>query len=268
MPRTFTDARDQKVSLPQPPQRIVSLVPSTTESLFALGAGPRVVGVTRFCVHPADQLAGLVRVGGTKQVELDRIEALQPDLVLGNAEENTREIFDAVGARWPLFVAFPRTVDQALDDLLDLGRMLDLEDRAEAAVAGIRAARVAPPPVRRRAVYLIWRDPWMAVSPDTFIAALLAEAGIDIIPLGDQRYPTVTPGQLAALDPDLVLLSSEPFPFKQRHADELAELSGLPPDRLRLVDGELCSWHGTRLRAAFPYLAELVGGGPVPALSS
>jgi ABC-type Fe3+-hydroxamate transport system substrate-binding protein len=259
VPAPLVDARGLRFAPAAPPRRIVSLVPSTTESLFALGAGPSVVGVTRFCVHPAEGLRGLSRVGGTKDLDLARLAALDPDLVLANAEENTREIFAAIEGRWPLFVAFPRDLDTAIADLRDLGRLVHQEAAAAALVGRIQAARAAlaarPP---RRALYLVWREPWMAVSPDTFISALLAEAGLhNPLPADGPRYPTLEPAALAALDPDLVLLSSEPFPFREKHRAELAARSGLPLERFRLVDGERCSWHGARLEQALPYLGSL-----------
>ena len=255
----LVDARGVSVQIAAPPQRIVSLVPSTTESLFALGVGRQVVGVTRFCVHPADEVATRLRVGGTKDLDLERLAALDPDLIVANAEENSREMFDQIGERWPLFVAFPRTVDQALTDLDDLGALVHRPGPAAEWVARIAAQRaLLPQRPGRRVVYLIWRRPWMAVSPDTFISQLLGEVGlVNALPADGPRYPELTPAALAALDPDRVLLSSEPFPFQERHIDELAEASGLPRDRFRLADGELCSWHGVRLHAALRYLATL-----------
>jgi ABC-type Fe3+-hydroxamate transport system substrate-binding protein len=255
----LVDARGVEVQLAAPPQRIVSLVPSTTESLFALGVGPQVVGVTRFCVHPADAVANRTRVGGTKDLDFDRLAALDPDLIVANAEENSREMFEQIGGRWPLYVAFPRTLDHALADLHDLGALVHRPALATDWVARITAQRaLLLERPRRRFVYLIWRRPWMAVSPDTFISQLLGEAGlVNAVPVDGPRYPELTPASLAALDPDRVLLSSEPFPFQEKHIDELALASGLPRDRFRLTDGELCSWHGVRLERSLPYLASL-----------
>ena len=199
---TVTDGIGRRVSLPARPRRIVSLVPSTTETLFALGVGEAVVGVTRFCVHPAEQLAELVRVGGTKDLVEERLEALQPDLVMGNAEENSREMFAWLEARFPLYVAFPKTVDEAIADLETVGRLVGVPEAGAAAAAEVRAARAALHAARqgasRRYAYLIWRDPWMAVNNDTFIAAMLAEAG-GVNALGDEaeRYPTVSLDRLA-----------------------------------------------------------------------
>jgi ABC-type Fe3+-hydroxamate transport system substrate-binding protein len=249
-----TDARGVPLALARPPQRVVSLVPSTTETLFDLGLPP--VGVTRFCVHPR-AARGLPKVGGTKDLDLDRLAALDPDLVVGNAEENTREIFAAVEGRWPVWVAFPRTVDQAVADIAALGVIVGRS--AEPWLSAIAAARATVPRAPFRYVYLVWRRPWMAAGPDTFVAAMLAEAGgVNVVPQG--RYPEVEVGLLR--EADLVLLPSEPFPFQERHAAELGAATGLPLHRFRKVDGAMLSWHGTRMAQGLAYLARFVGELP------
>ncbi|MFT5682710.1 MAG: iron complex transport system substrate-binding protein [Myxococcota bacterium] len=258
----ITDGRGKILSLAAPPKRIVSLVPSTTESLFALGCGESVVGITRFCVHPADRLAGLVKVGGTKDLVIERLEALKPDLVIGNVEENTTEMFQTIEDRFPLYAAFPRTVDDAIDDLRTMGRLIGAEPEAAQWADRITAARqrlhAAVRPGKDFA-YLIWRNPWMAVSGDTFISAMLAEAGrVNALADAPTRYPTIEPAQLAEIG--AILLSSEPFPFQDKHREELADLAGIPTSRISLVDGELCSWHGVRMAAAFDWLAAVAPG--------
>lgn len=266
------DDRGVRVALATPPRRIVSLVPSTTETLHDLGVGERVVGRTRFCVHPREALARLAVVGGTKDPDPLRIRALAPDLIVANCEENRREDLDALAQVAPVYAAFPRTVDDALRDLLRLGALVDADEaarawhaRTEAALQALAAA--AARTGRRRVAYLIWRDPWMAAGRDTYVHDLLAAVGFDNALAGlDGRYPTVEAGALASADPDLVLLSSEPFPFRARHADELAAATGLPRDRFRRVDGETFTWHGTRLARTLPaLLAALPHLEPVPA---
>jgi ABC-type Fe3+-hydroxamate transport system substrate-binding protein len=248
------DGRGVRVALNVAPQRIVSLVPSTTETLFDLGLGDRVVGVTRYCVHPA-RVRALPRVGGTKDVRPDRVRALAPDLIVGNCEENTREIFDALADVAPLWAPLPRTVDDALADLLTLGALCGVPDAAAAWHTRILAARAAlrasgRPPTR--VAWLIWRRPWMTINRDTFIDAMLREAnGVNVFADHPDRFPVITAAQIAAHAPDLVLLSSEPYPFQGRHVDELAKSTGLPRDRIRGADGELASWHGTRMALAF-----------------
>lgn len=251
------DARGVSLNIP-PPRRVVSLVPSTTETLFALGLGERVVGVTRFCVRPRERVRALPKVGGTKDLELDRLIALAPELVLGNVEENTPAIFAAIEERFPLYAAFPRTLDDAVEDLRNLGRLFELSERAEALAAEIDAARAALRAVATpfSYVYLIWRKPYMAVGTDTFIAAVLAEAGGVNALSGPERYPEVSIEALAAAD--RVLLSSEPFPFKAAHADALVA-AGVPREKLHFVDGQACSWHGVRLIEGLRELAAAWG---------
>jgi len=251
------DDRGETIRLQTAPRRIVSLVPSTTETACALGCADRLVGVTRFCVHPAEVIAGLPKVGGTKDVITERVAALRPDLILGNCEENTREIFDALAPIAPVYAAFPKTVDGAIRDLVRLAEALDVD--AGPLVARIEASRTPLPRTPRiRALYLIWRDPWMAAGPDTFISDMLAQAGlINALPAGGARFPTVNVDAIAELAPDVVLLSSEPFPFAARHVVELADLTGLPQRCFHLVDGEACSWHGARMAHGLGALASL-----------
>lgn len=263
MPR-ITDDRGRVLDLPEPPRRLVSLVPSSTETLVHLVGREAVVGVTRFCTHPQGWVGDQPKVGGTKDVETDRVLALTPDLVVGNAEENTREIFDALDPYVPIYVAFPRTVDDAVADLARLGALLGAQERAALWVTELTAARAELHAVARpfTYAYLIWRGPWMSLSSDTFIAAMLAEAGgTNVFADHADRYPTVTAADLVAADPDVALLSSEPFPFKPAHASWLLAETGWKPDRVRFVDGELCSWHGVRMAAGLRWLRDCVVDG-------
>ena len=240
--------------LAQPARRIVSLVPSTTETLFDLGVGDRVVGVTRFCVHP-DEARTRPKVGGTKDAIPARIEALAPDLVVANCEENTREIFDALRGTAPVWAAFPRTLDEALADLRSLGTLVGSD--AESVCRAIELERARLPRRPFSFTYLIWKDPWMAAGPDTFISALLGEGGGINESTSADRFPVVTLEELRSRQ-GLLLLSSEPFPFADRHVSALVD-AGVSRERIHLVDGELLSWHGSRLRLGLPYLGALVG---------
>jgi ABC-type Fe3+-hydroxamate transport system substrate-binding protein len=253
--------------------RIVSLCPSLTELVYDLGAGDALVGRTKFCRHPADRVAAVESVGGTKNPKVDRVVALRPDLVLLNEEENRREDAESLAAAGvPLHVSFPRDAWETAAMVRDIGAALRTPGAAEEIAGAIeaRSARVRDAAATRvaaggrgpRWTYLIWRRPWMAVNGDTFVHALLAQAGGEnVFAALPARYPEVTAEALAAADPDVVLLSSEPFPFADRHADELAAATGLPRDRFRLVDGELLSWHGSRTVAGVAYAAEVMGLG-------
>lgn len=244
------------VALGAPPRRIVSLVPSQTELLADLGLGTEVVGLTRFCVHPAGWKEEKQIVGGTKNVSAERVEALAPDLILANLEENVREQVETLDAIAPVFVTDVSTVDEAVAMIRTVGGLVGQSERAEVLADEIErgfAALAERPPVR--VAYLIWRGPYMTVGGDTFIHDVLRRASL-VNAFGERtRYPEVTAAEIAAAEPDVVCLSSEPFPFRERHVAELERaVSGVP---VRLVDGELFSWYGSRMRLMPPYLAGL-----------
>ena len=232
------------------PQRVVSLVPSATETVCRLGAAARLVGCTRYCVEPAEVLAALPRVGGTKNPARERILALEPDLVLANAEENRPEDLDWLGARVPLCVQTPRSVPEARDSVLALGERLCVQSAARELAAAIddAVAAVAAHDLthgRVRTFYAIWRRPWMSVSLDTYIADVLARAGAEnVCSAAAARYPVVEPEQVAAADARLVLLASEPWAFTSRDRDELAAHREFGAAVIALCDGRDFCWHG------------------------
>ena len=245
--------------------RLLSLCPSTTLSLFQLGVGNRLVGVTRYCVHPAEAVASIEKVGGTKNPKLARILELGPDLVFLNREENRREDWEALQAAGiACHLSYPRTVHQVIQTVLDFGQVLGVTDSAAQLVDEIVVARdharKQVPTYDLSWVYLIWRKPWMAVNNETYISSLICEAGgRNALAHRQQTYPEVSAAELSECDPDLVLLSSEPFPFKSKHIDELAMATGLPASRFRLVDGELLSWHGSFTARGLEYASGLIG---------
>jgi ABC-type Fe3+-hydroxamate transport system substrate-binding protein len=251
--------------------RIVSLCPSLTELVFDLGLGDSLVGRTKFCIHPADRVAAVEKVGGTKNPKVERIVALRPDLVLMNEEENRREDAEALAAAGVrVHASFPRDALDTAAMVRDIARALDAAAAGERIAAEIerRSAAVRAAVARRRAAgeppvrwaYLIWRRPWMAAGGDTFVSALLEQAGGEnVFAAHRDRYPTIAEAELAAADPALVLLATEPFPFAERHADDLAAATGLPRARFRIVDGELLSWHGSRTVAGVEYAAQVLG---------
>jgi ABC-type Fe3+-hydroxamate transport system substrate-binding protein len=245
--------------------RIVSLCPSLTELVFDLGRGDELVGRTKFCVHPVGRVERIESVGGTKNPKIARIVALAPDLVLLNEEENRREDAQALAAAGLRFHAsFPRDVGGTAQMVRDIGTTLGTVAEAECIAADIerRAGRVresarGAPPVRY--AYLIWRNPWMVAGADTFVTAMLAlPGGINVFADHPERYPIVTAEDLATADPDAVLLSSEPFPFKEKHAEELASTTGLSRDRMYFVDGEYLTWHGSRTPGGIDYAERVI----------
>ncbi len=248
----------------KPPGRVVCLCPSLTELVFRLGAEERLVGITRYCIHPADGVAKIEKVGGTKDPDLDRISELKPDLVLLNREENRledAEILDEAGLN--CHSSDPHTVAQAVATIRDLGEILGRQSSADELALSIEAAdakatRAAGKNESLSFAYLIWRKPWMTANASTYIHDLLTRTGgRNVFANLEERYPCVTEEALAEADPGLVMLSSEPFPFTEEHADELAGSTGLHRDRFRLVDGELLSWHGSRTLEGVSYAAEI-----------
>ncbi len=244
-----------------PPQRIVSLCPSVTETVHALGAWARLVGRTRYCVHPRGLVQSVPHVRGTKNPDLTRLMELAPDLVVAVKEENRLEdIEELVLSGVPLLLLDPNSIEEAVDAVRELGDALDCPIQGELLARRIRsvaqtAAKVSDS--RPRVVYLIWSDPLMAVGGGTFIHSMLEAGGLHDV-LGDRvRYPSLTASDITELDPAAVLLSSEPFPFKEHHRTELAQATGLPVDRFHLVDGELLSWHGARTTRGLRYSANL-----------
>ena len=243
--------------------RIVSLCPSLTELVFDLGLGDDLVGLTRFCVHPADKVGGVEQVGGTKDPDIARIIALAPDVVLLNEEENRIEDAEALRSEGLLLHAsFPKTAADTAEMVRSIGDRLSSRDAAERIARDIeeRAARAAASAGDAvRWAYLIWRKPWMAVGAGTFAHDLLCLGGGENV-FGDaaERYPRVSPEELALRDPGLVLLCTEPFPFECAHADELAEATGLPRRRFVIADGEYLSWHGSRTPDGIDYAAALI----------
>jgi ABC-type Fe3+-hydroxamate transport system substrate-binding protein len=241
-------------------------VPSATESVFALGAGDRLVGVTRYCVRPPEAKLRASVVGGTKSPRLDAIRDLKPDLILANQEENREDDVNELDEVAPVYVAFPRDLSSAFTELDNLAMMLDCREVGQEVLDELeqfreRLLEESRARSRFRFLYLIWRNPFMAAGRETFIDAFFQEAGgQNVVDAEAGRYPKLTASDIEALRPDAVLLSSEPFPFESRHTSELLDAlsdRGILEGRTFLVDGELLSWHGVRLREGIPYLSRL-----------
>lgn len=257
----LVDAFGQTHARAGPDARIVSLVPSITELLFDLGLGDQVVGRTGFCVHPADGVKSVPKCGGTKDVKLDAVRELAPTHVVVNIDENTRETFDALRKIAPnVIVTHPNAPEDNLQLYALLGGIFDCEavsNRLASQLQGELDAIAALPALpSRRTLYLIWRDPWMSISPDTYISRTLALLNWHTVPSANQpRYPQLDEGQLHDLAPDLCLLSSEPYPFRDPHIAELHTL--LPGAEVRLIDGEMTSWYGSRAIRGLAHLRRL-----------
>ncbi len=247
------DELQRPISLPAPPRRIVSLVPSITETLFALGAGASVVGVTSFCTHPPQQVAGLTKVGGTKNPDLEAILRLRPDVVILNEEENRHEDFAWLEERVGVYVTAPRTVRDGIDMIERLGRLTGhAEDGQTLAHALHRQAdRLATRQPRLRVFCPIWRKPWMSFSARTYSDDMLWTCGGEnIFRAKPERYPTVSLDEVAAADPHIVVLPSEPYPFAAKHLihlKPLAETVAGTMGHVYCVDGMALCWYGPRI---------------------
>jgi ABC-type hemin transport system substrate-binding protein len=251
-----------------PPRRVVSLVPSLTEMLFALEAGDLVVGITRYCTEPPAAVADLPKVGGTKNPDLTAIQGLGPDLVLMNAEENRREDFEALrAAGLPVLVTEPKTVAAGVALMARLGALTGhaargraLAATAAAAVDAVTAARARARPVRYFCP--IWRRPWMTFNDDTYAHDLLHLAGgVNVAGERAERYPVVTLEEIAARAPEVVLLPDEPYAFSRRDLPHLAPLAGTPAlsrGRVHFVDGKALTWYGPRIGAGLAAFAALL----------
>jgi ABC-type Fe3+-hydroxamate transport system substrate-binding protein len=248
-----TDHLQRTVFLPKPPERIISLVPSQTELLVDLGLGDRLVGLTKFCVHPAHLRKSKAIVGGTKTYRYELIDSLSPDLIIGNKEENDQVGIARLAEKYPVWLSDIASLADAYRMIRDLGQLCQVESAAEAFVQQISSAFAAPIPKKGSCVYLIWNQPMMAAGKGTFIDALLTEAGFDNRVV-DIRYPVLQEAELQRLAPDFLLLSSEPFPFKEQHICHFQSL--LPKSRILKVNGELFSWYGSRLLQSAPYFRQ------------
>jgi len=262
--RFVTDAVGQIHAAERGPFRIVSLVPSITELLFDLGLGASVVGRTSYCVHPASEVASIPSVGGTKKIKIRCLAALRPTHVVVNVDENRQEMaatISALGARvvvtHPLVPEDNRMLFHLLGTLFDRGSEAErLTQRFQESLDRVREGAADFP--NRRVLYLIWRDPWMTVSRETYISGMLRLIGWDTVPASSaSRYPTVEAAEAHRERVDLVAFSSEPYAFGRGDMEEFTREFGIPMERMVAVDGELISWYGSRAARGLDYLLEV-----------
>ncbi len=254
----FTDQLHRSIEIPGwPPRRIVSLVPSQTELLADLGLENEVVGITKFCVHPEKWFREKLRVGGTKTLNFKKIEALKPDLIIGNKEENERAQIEELAARFPVWMSDVHTLEDAYDMIEKVGDLAGKVAEAKNLVEKIQAefAVHRVPSAVSRAAYFIWRKPCMAASGDTFIGEMLRVAGFENVFAHKKRYPEISPEELEKAKPEAILLSSEPYPFSEKHFGHFREIC--PQAKIQLVDGEVFSWYGSRLLHSASYFRKL-----------
>jgi ABC-type Fe3+-hydroxamate transport system substrate-binding protein len=253
----FYDQLNRAVSVPAFPKRIISIVPSQTELLFYMGLDAEIAGITKFCIHPANKVSQVPKIGGTKQLNLDAIHQLRPDLIIANKEENEQGQVEELMKHYPVWISDIHDLPGALQMISGIGTITNRVEEASKlnTIVQQRFDELKKPAIITRTAYLIWRKPYMAAGRGTFIDSMLQLCGFDNV-FGQTRYPEISAEALVAANPELLLLSSEPYPFAEKHVAEFKAL--LPNTRVLLVDGETFSWYGSRLLEAPAYFAGLV----------
>ncbi len=258
--RAVIDQTGRTVTIANTPQRIISIVPSQTELLFDLGLTNEVIGITKFCVHPTEWFRRKGRVGGTKQLDLEVIRSLQPDLIIANIEENEQAQVEALLKEFPVWISNVKTLADAKRMILGVGEITNHFFQALTLISKIDLAFddltfELRGKKRKRTAYLIWNEPMMAAGADTFVNDMMTACGFENVFKNLNRYPEFTDEQLKAAQPELILLSSEPFPFKEKHVDDFKKR--FPDAKVMRVDGEIFSWYGSRMLLAPEYFSKL-----------
>jgi len=260
----FTDQLGRKIELVNSPKRIISLVPSQTELLFNLGLHDEVVGITKFCVHPKEWFHSKPRIGGTKKYDFEKIKQLQPDLIIGNKEENEKEQIEHLMQEYNVWMSDIYTLKDALNMIVCLGALTNKNETAKIIKLQIESqfqifsSKLQTLNSKLKVAYFIWQNPYMVAGRNTFIDDMLSRCGFNNVfaTVDFTRYPEVTKQQIAESKPDLILLSSEPYPFKEKHIQEFQTIS--PNSKILIVDGELFSWYGSRLLQTPAYFEKLM----------
>lgn len=256
MIKSVADQLGNKITFVFPPQRIISLVPSQTELLSELNADDQVIGITKFCVHPESWQASKKIIGGTKNFNLERIRELNPDLIIGNKEENDQEGINALKKICPVWMSDITSYENAMAMIESIGYLTGHDANA---CAIINKINVAFQTLRKRklrtVLYLIWRKPWMAAAPGTFINTMVEAIGLRNCISDRERYPVLSVDDIQSYNPEVIFLSSEPYPFRDTHVAEIRSI--VPNAKIILVDGEMFSWYGSRMALAPAYFNSL-----------
>ena len=252
-----TDQMGHVLTIHSSPKRIISLVPSQTELLFDLGLDNEIVGITKFCVHPSAKTKEKEKIGGTKKFNLEKIHALQPDLVIGNKEENYAEGITELQQHYPVWMSDILTLEDACAMIREVARITDRHDAGNKMADEIfqRFKNYIPPANKLRAAYFIWREPYMVAAGGTFIDDMLKRFGVNNIFGQYDRYPAVSIELVKEQNPELIILSSEPYPFKEKHIEEFREF--FPSAKVIIVNAEYFSWYGSRLLKSVEYFDEI-----------
>lgn len=259
MQKVFTNELGKQITVRFPPTRIVSIVPSQTELLFDLGLNEELVGVTKFCIHPKEKTKSIAKVGGTKNLNIAQIRKLQPDLIIGNKEENNQQDIELLQKDFPVWMSDIYNLEDAIQTISAIGSLVDKEPEAQylnhlisAGFNDLQSLALSKK-INKTVLYAIWRNPFMFAGRHTFIADVLTKIGLNNV-VTAPRYPELRVDEIVALNPDFVFLSSEPYPFSEKHVAEIQAM--LPHATILLVDGEMFSWYGSRLVKAVQYFFE------------
>ncbi len=238
----------------QAPLRIISLVPSISELLWDLGLENELVGVTKFCIHPVNLRKEKIIVGGTKNVKINRVLELQPDLVIANLEENTKEEIEELQRHVPTYVSDINTTDDMLAFIQAIGKLCNRQPQTAEVIKKLSNALADLPKKeeKKSAIYLIWNEPFMSIGGDTFISHMMENVGYVNSLQQEERYPVLTADDIRKIAPEELLLSSEPYPFKEKHREQLQKQ--FPNIKVKCVDGEAFSWYGSRIYKVKDYL--------------
>jgi len=259
--KTVVDHLSRTVTYPFPPKKIVSLAPAITDTMYGLVLEEEIVGRTRFCIHPKDKVENALNIGGTKDIKLDRIHQLKPDLIIAEKEENTKEIVEELEQYYPVYVFEVQTVDDAFRMMADLGDITDRAKQANELIQNIKKVfKEIPHGQGKRIAYMIWQRPYMVVGKNTYIQSLLDKLGfVNPFTQFEGRYPEVTVDDLQRAQLDYLFLATEPFPFRDKHLNPMAEL--LPGVEPHIVDGEMF-WYGVKMLEAVPYFKQTFNISP------
>ncbi len=256
----YTDQLNRKISVDSAPKRIISIVPSQTELLHHLGLDMEVIATTKFCVHPQSWFRNKTRIGGTKNLNIEKIIELRPDLIIASKEENEQLQLEALEKTTAIWISDVHNLAESLQMIESIGALVNKKANALKLVVEIKAAfeklKQSLTSPSKSVLYLIWHNPYMTVGSDTFISDMLSCCGLTNC-IQETRYPNIDIDEIKALNPDFIFLSSEPYPFKQKHIEELQK--ELPASKILMVNGEMFSWYGNRLKIAPLYFAELLG---------
>ena len=249
---------NRKIHLDSAPKRIVSLVPSQTELLFDLGLEKEVVGITKFCIHPKNWFRNKTRVGGTKNVNFEQIYKLKPDLIIANKEENTESEIKQLMNKYPVWISDIQNLQDALEMIILIGEVTQTSRKSSRIIFSIQKKfEHLNYQKTRKTAYLIWEKPIMSINKTRFIHDMMNRCGFEnVFASSNNDYPEISEEELQKTNPEIILLSSEPYPFKYKHIEKYKEIC--PNSIIKLVDGEMFSWYGSRLQYAPDYFQNLL----------